>query len=356
VGTKYKGNIMRSMIPVLLATMLPIVSTAQEPKATRPVMVLKMPGKSYRGELPELTAKEMALAKTLRDDVLSLATGIGERNVHKYENLVKAAHYIERSFANCGYTVERNAYQVRGRECWNVIAERKGQTRPNEIVVVGAHYDSVIGSPGANDNVSGVAGVLALARSFSRKPTARTLRFVAFTNEEPPYFHTDLMGSRVYARRCRKAGDNIVGMLCLETIGCFSDEEGSQKYPLPFSLYYPSTGNFIGFVANVDSAPLVKNAVESFRRHAKFPSEGCALPERVTGVGWSDHWSFWQEGYQALMVTDTAPFRYPYYHRKEDTPDKLDYERMARVVEGMQHVIEEFAAASWDGADETRTP
>lgn len=310
-------------------------------------MVLKMPGKSYRGELPELTAEEMALAKTLRDDVLQLATGIGERNVHEYANLVKAAQYIEQSLAKCGYTVTRHGYRVRGRECWNVVAERKGQTRPNEIIVVGAHYDSVVGSPGANDNISGVAGVLALAGSFSKKPTARTLRFVAFTNEEPPYFHTDLMGSRVYARHCKKAGDNIVGMLCLETIGYFSDEEDSQHYPLPFSLYYPSIGNFIGFVANVDSASLVKNVVKSFRRHAKFPSEGCALPEQITGVGWSDHWSFWQEGYQALMVTDTAPFRYPYYHRKEDTPDKLDYERMARVVAGMQRVIEEFAAASW---------
>lgn len=338
---------MRITIPILLLVMLPIGSTAQELQVTPPAMVLKMPGKSYRGELPELTAEETALAKTLRHDVVRLATEMGERNVHEYANLVKAAQYIEQSFANCGYAVNKHGYQVRGRECWNVVAERKGQTRPNEIIVIGAHYDSVVGSPGANDNVSGVAGVLALARSFARKRTARTLRFVAFTNEEPPYFHTDLMGSRVYARQCKKAGDNIVGMLCLETIGYFSDEEDSQHYPLPFNLFYPSTGNFIGFVANVDSAPLVKNVVESFRRHAKFPSEGCALPEHVTGVGWSDHWSFWQEGYQALMVTDTAPFRYPYYHKKEDTPDKLDYEGMARVVAGMQRVIGEFAAASW---------
>jgi hypothetical protein len=329
---------------LLLVMTLPTSAVAQKPEATQPTMVLKMPGKSYRGELPEFTAEETALARKLRDDVLWLATEIGERNVHKYENLVKAAQYIEQSFANCGYAVKRLGYQVRGRECWNLAAEHKGQTRPKEIVIVGAHYDSVVGSPGANDNVSGVAGVLALARSFSRKPTARTLRFVAFTNEEPPYFQTDLMGSRVYARHCKKSGDNIVGMLCLETIGYFSDEEGSQNYPLPFNLYYPSTGNFIGFVANVDSAPLVKNVVESFRRHAKFPSEGCALPEHVTGVGWSDHWSFWQEGYQALMVTDTAPFRYPYYHRKEDTPDKLDYERMGRVVAGVDRVLTELAS------------
>jgi hypothetical protein len=319
-------------------------AVAQKPKATQPTMVLKMPGKSYGGELPELTAEETALAKALRDDVLRLATDIGERNVHEYANLVKAAQYIEQSFANCGYTVEKHGYQVRGRECWSLVAERKGKTLPKEIIVVGAHYDSVVGSPGANDNVSGVAGVLALARSFSRRPTARTLRFVAFTNEEPPYFQTDLMGSRVYARHCKKAGDEIVGMLCLETIGYYSDEEDSQKYPLPFSLFYPSTCNFIGFVANTDSAPLVKNVVESFRRHAKFPSEGCALPQYITGVGWSDHWSFWQEGYQALMVTDTAPFRYPYYHKKEDTPDKLDYERMGRVVAGVDRVLTELAS------------
>lgn len=345
---------MRTKSLILLVMTLPIGSVAQEPKAPHPAMVLKMPGTSYRGELPELTAAETALAKTLRDDVLSLATGIGERNIHKYENLVKAAQYIEQSFGACGYRVARHKYHVRGRECWNVVAERKGRTRPDEILVVGAHYDSVPGSPGANDNISGIAGVLALAKSFSERPTARTLRFIGFTNEEPPYFQTDLMGSRVYARHCKKAGDNIVGMLCLETIGYFSDEEYSQKYPLPFSLYYPSTGNFIGFVANGDSAPLARNVVQSFRRHTKFPSEGCALPEQVTGVGWSDHWSFWQEGYQALMVTDTAPFRYPYYHRKEDTPDKLDYERMARVVAGMQRVIEEFAAVSWSEPEEKK--
>ncbi len=329
---------------LLLVSMIPpIGSAAQEPKAAQPPMLLKMPGESYSGELPELTAGQSALAKSLRDDVLWLATQIGERNVQQYEGLSKAAWYIERSFADCGYTVERDKYHVRGRECWNVIAERPGRTHPEEILVIGAHYDSVMGSPGANDNASGVAGVLALARFFQKKPAARTLRFVAFTNEEPPHFQTDRMGSRVYARRCRKVSDNVVGMICLETIGCFSDEEDSQKYPLPFSLYYPSTGNFIAFVANVESGPLAEQVVGSFRRHAKFPSEGCALPEYVAGVGWSDHWSFWQEGYKALMVTDTAPFRYPYYHTRQDTPDKLDYERMARVVNGLQRVIEEFA-------------
>jgi len=228
---------------LLVAMMVPISAAAQAPKATHPPMLLKMPGKSYRGKLPKLTADETALAKSLGDDVLWLATQIGERNAQRYEELTKAAWYIERSFADCGYKVERDKYHVRGRECWNVIAERPGQARPEEIIVVGAHYDSIVGSPGANDNASGVAGLLALARCFAKTSAARTLRFVAFTNEEPPYFQTDRMGSRVHAKRCNQSGDNIVGMVCLETIGYFSDEEDSQKYPLPFSLFYPSTGN-----------------------------------------------------------------------------------------------------------------
>ena len=285
-GTTHEGNTVRIHLVLLVSMMLPIGSAAQEePKPTPPSMLLKMPGRSYRGELPVLTASETALAKSLRDDVLWLATQIGERNVQRYEDLLKAAWYIEQSFADCGYRTERHKHHVRGRECCNVIAERPGQTQPKEIIVIGAHYDSIVGSPGANDNASGVAGLLALARFFAEKSTARTLRFVAFTNEEPPYFQTDQMGSRVYARRCKPSGDNIVGMICLETIGCFSDEENSQKYPLPFSLFYPTTGNFIAFVANAKSAPLAKQVVGSFRRHAKFPFRGLC-PARICHRGW----------------------------------------------------------------------
>lgn len=187
------------------------------------------------------------------------------------------------------------------------------------------------------------SATLALARRFADRQPARTVRFVLFVNEESPYFQTEAMGSLVYARECRQRGDNIVAMFSLETIGYYSDRPGSQQYPWPLSAVYPSTGNFIAFVGNIASDHLVKQVVESFRRHAQFPSEGGALPGVIPGVGWSDHWSFWQAGYPALMVTDTAPFRYAHYHSAEDAPDKLDYESTARVVVGLDTVLDEMA-------------
>ena len=227
-------------------------------------------------------------------------------------------------------------------KCCNVEAEIPGKTRPGEIVVVGAHYDTVVGTPGANDNTSGVAATLALARRFSKLENDRTLRFVAFVNEEPPYFQTDQMGSRVYARQCRQQGDNIVAMVSLETLGWYDDRPDSQNYPPPFGLLYPSTGNFIGFIGNTASRDLVRQAIGTFRQNEQFPSEGAALPEAIPGVGFSDQWSFWQEQYPAIMVTDTALFRYPHYHHAEDTIDKVDFNRMSRVVRGLEKVIAEL--------------
>jgi Zn-dependent M28 family amino/carboxypeptidase len=169
------------------------------------------------------------------------------------------------------------------------------------------------------------------------------LRFVAFVNEEPPYFLSGEMGSLVYARRCKERGDKISAMISLETIGYFSDAPHSQRYPSPIlGIPYPKVGNFIGFVSNIRSRPLLRRVVALFRRDAKIPSEGAALPWFVPGVSWSDQWSFWKYGYPAIMVTDTAPFRYPYYHSSSDTPDKLDYDRFALVVSGMKKVIEEL--------------
>jgi hypothetical protein len=229
-----------------------------------------------------------------------------------------------------------------GRTCHNIEAEIRG-ARP-EIVVIGAHYDSVFGSPGANDNGSGVAALLALARRFAGKPTGQTLRFVAFANEEPPYFQTEQMGSLVYARQCKARGDQISAMISLETMGYFSDAPGSQTYPsLGIRPFYPSTGNFIGFVGNIRSRALLHRAILLFRQQAKLPSEGGALPSFLPGVGWSDQWAFWQCGYPAFMITDTAPFRYPHYHEATDTPDKLDYDRFALVVSGVEKMIAELA-------------
>ena len=197
------------------------------------------------------------------------------------------------TLTDAGYQVRWDNYEVQGKTCSNLEAELGGASQ--KIVLIGAHYDSVFGSPGANDNGSGVAALLALARRFAGIHNSKTVRFVAFVNEEPFYFQSAEMGSFVYAGRCRERGDQISAMISLETIGYFSNRPGSQRYPAPgLGLLYPRTGNFIGFVGNVASRALLRTAIDEFRRQAQIPSEGAALPPMVPGVGWSDQWSFWQ--------------------------------------------------------------
>lgn len=311
--------------------------------AALPACRVSFPGTSFRGVLPEANVAQRAMADELRADVVMLAETIGERNTFDPPRLDAAAAYIERELLSAGYEVRRQTYLARGVASHNLEVELRGTTRPDEILVIGAHYDSVRGSPGANDNASGTAATLALARRFAGVPRGRTIRFVLFTNEEPPHFWTRDMGSLVYARACKERGENIVGMVSVETIGYHSEEEGTQDYPPPFSLFYPSTGDFIAFVGNSASAGLVSRVVRAFRDGVEFPSEGAAIPGIVPRVGSSDHWSFWKQGWQALMVTDTAPYRYPHYHKATDTPDKLDYDRMSRVVEGLEHAIDDLA-------------
>ena len=306
--------------------------------------MIRMPGKSFSGPLPDLTDRQRTLAETLRRDLQTLAGEIGDRNVFKPQKLEKAARFIERRLESAGYAPQRQKFTVGPRTCANIEAEIPGAALRDEIVVVGAHYDTVPGCPGANDNGSGVVATLALADALASKTASRTLRFVLFVNEEPPHFQTDSMGSRVYARRCRERRENIVGMISLETIGYFRDEPKSQRFPVPgLGLFYPTRGNFIALIGNFGSRDWVRAAVGSFRRHAEFPCEGAALPGFIPGVGWSDHWAFYQEGYPALMVTDTAPFRYPHYHQPTDTPDRVDTERMARIVETMERVVLDLA-------------
>ncbi|MFP4414658.1 MAG: M28 family peptidase [Coleofasciculus sp.] len=306
-------------------------------------LMIRMPGESYHGELPPLTQKEVTLQNALQQDVEKLASEIGRRNYLYYDGLIAATDFLEREISQVGYKVKRQGYEIDNQTYYNLEVEIIGTEKPQEIVVVGGHYDSVYTSPAANDNGTGAAATLELARLFAGKQPARTLRFVEFVNEEPPFFQTDDMGSLVYAKQCRDRKDNIVAMLSLETMGYYSDKIGSQQYPFPLDQIYPLQGNFIGFIGNLGSRKLVHNVVESFRRHAKFPSEGATLPPMIPGVGWSDQWAFWQQGYPGVMVTDTAPFRYPYYHTDEDTPDKVDYERLARVVAGLEQVIAELA-------------
>lgn len=325
--------------------------------------MIRMPGESFHGPLPPMTQAQAQLSAELRRDVEMIAGTIGRRNVFYPTGYKRAADFIDQSLAGMGYTVTRQKFKVMGVPCFNIEVEIKGATKPNEIVIVGAHYDSVEDSPAANDNGSGVAATLALAEHFAigrsgdlgiekkrdpnREVPARTLRFVFFANEEPPFFQTTQMGSLVYAKACKSRDEDIVAMISLETIGCYFDEPGSQRYPIvPIGWMYATVGNFIGFVGNHASRDLLHQSINTFRSSAKFPSEGAAMPGWIPGVGWSDQWAFWQVDYPGIMITDTAPYRYPHYHTLQDTPDKLDYEKMARVVEGVRAVIEDLAGTN----------
>ena len=303
-----------------------------------------MPGSSWSGPLPPLTGKQQLIHDNLKRHVAELAGRIGERNVWRPEALASAAGYIRKTLEDAGYAVSVQPFTSHGLTVNNLEAVLPGHIAADEIIVAGAHYDSVVGTPGANDNASGVAALLELARLLAGTALPRTVRFVAFAIEEAPFFYGDEMGSNLYAARAREQGERIEAMLSLETIGYYTDQPASQRYPFPFNFFYPDTGNFIGFVGNLSSWRLVRRAIGAFRASTAFPSEGVAAPSGMKGVHWSDHWSFWQAGYPAIMVTDTALFRYPHYHAATDTPEKLDYTGLARVTGGLAEVITALAA------------
>ncbi len=283
-------------------------------------------------------------AENLRAHVHKLAAQIGERNIFHPQEFQQAAEYIEQVWVEQGYEVIRYRYDLKGKQWANLEVSRYGKERPSEIILIGAHYDSVLGSPGANDNGSGVAALLELSSKISGCLPGRTVRFVAFGNEEPPFFQTSHMGSRVYAQTATGRGDDIRAMISLETIGYYSNKRGSQHFPPLFNLFYPSRGNFIMFVSNLRSRPLLRRAVATFRANSDFPVEGVATFGALPGVNWSDHGSFWSKGYRALMVTDTAPYRYPYYHTAQDTLDRINYEALTLVTRGIHGVVTDLAA------------
>ena len=305
--------------------------------------LISMPGKSWSDPVPPLSSEEQLIHDKLKRHVEILAQQIGERNVWNAEALAAAALYIRNTLEDLGYQVRVQSFESRGQTVNNLEIELPGATAPEEIIVLGAHYDTVAGGPGANDNASGIAALLEIARLQVGKTHARTLRLVAFVNEEQPFSESEEMGSRVYAERSLQRGEQIKAMISLETIGHYTDQAASQHYPFPFSYFYPDTGNFLGFVGNLSSWRLVRQAVGAFRASTAFPSEGVAAPGWITGVGWSDHASFWQAGYPAIMITDTAFFRYQHYHEATDTPDKLDYQSLARVTMGLVDVVAELA-------------
>jgi Zn-dependent M28 family amino/carboxypeptidase len=303
-------------------------------------LISRMPGQSHAGSSDPLTANDLALRARLQSHVEMLAGTIGERHMWRHDQLEQAAQYIENTLKINGLEPNSIHYQISGQTVRNIEAVIPGATNPGESIVVGAHYDTVAGTPGANDNASGVAVLLELARAYRNWAPERTLRFVAFVNEEPPFFKTAQMGSRVYAQSLQDQAVKVYGMLSLETLGYYTNAPQSQSFPLPLlRLFYPSRGNFLAFVGNLQSRKLLKDVIRDFRRAAALPSEGIIAPSWLTGIDWSDHWSFWTEGWPAVMVTDTALFRYPYYHGKQDTPEQIDYTALSRSTVGLADVL-----------------
>jgi len=279
------------------------------------------------------------LEQNLRQHVYYLADQIGERNVQHPAALHAAQAYISQIWRDQGYDVEEQTFMEQGIPCANLEITQRGNEQAEQLILIGAHYDSVIGSPGANDNGSGVAALLELSRLFRSSTTAMSLRFVAFVNEEPPYFFTRRQGSRIYAKAAHQRGDDIRLMLALEMMGYYSDAPHSQTYPPLFRLFYPDTANFISLVSNLRSRRAMHKLAHAFKNSTDFPLQHIATFSLIPGVAWSDHLSFWIHRYKALMVTDTAFYRYPYYHTSEDTFEKLDYARLAQVCEGLFKAI-----------------
>ena len=304
---------------------------------------LSMPGKSFHGPLPEMTEEQIALAKTLEHDVRVLSVSHGERNIFNQPGLRAAEDFITSSLKESGYQVRFQEYESSGVTVRNIEAEILGTERPSEVFLIGAHYDGVHGSLAANDNGSGVAATLALARALKNDKPARSIRFVFFVNEEPPFFWTEDMGSVRSAKSARERGDRIVAMWSLETLGYYTEEKNSQNYPAILSWFYPSRGNFVAFVGMSHDSDLIHCTIKSFRENSSFPSEGAALPWLIPHVGSSDHWSFWKQGYPSLMITDTAMYRYHYYHTDDDCPSQLNYPSMARVVSGLIPVARDIS-------------
>ncbi len=268
-----------------------------------------------------------------------LAGLIGPRHVGRPEGLSAAEKLIEKELSSAGDAVERQTYIAGDIEVANLIVERPGVKRPDEIVILGAHYDTVEFTPGADDNASAIAVLIEVARMLGGRSFDRTVRFIAFACEEPPHFYTETMGSAMYARRCRRRNERIVGMLCLEMVGYYCDEPGSQRVldeiPLFLRCAFPATGNFLAAVGNLRSVRLGWRFRRGFKKASSFPLYSIALPEAVHAIRLSDHSSFWDQRYPALMLTDTSFLRNPHYHLPSDTPETLDYERMAEVTLGV---------------------
>jgi hypothetical protein len=285
-----------------------------------------------------------SIRNNLEKTVSFFSEEVGSRGYVQLSKLKKAADYIKSEFALYGYSVMNQPYEAKGNLYENIYVEIKGTKTPEKILVIGAHYDTVVGTPGADDNASGVAGLLELARLLYDERPEMTVQFVAFTLEEPPFFRSRHQGSYVYAKNLNSRKSDVEGMICLEMIGFFTDEPGSQFFPLPmFRWFYPSEGNFITLVSNFKSRGFLNRVKGAFKMGTGLPVETLTSISIIPGVDFSDHRSFWKFGYDAIMVTDTAFYRNPQYHGPGDIPGILDYDRMTEVVLGLKSAVLKLA-------------
>ena len=273
----------------------------------------------------------------LRKDVEYLVKSFVPRDAYYPGNLHAMARYLEERFTGAGAAVTLQKYQADGREYYNVIASYGPEQGPR--LVIGAHYDTCCQLPGADDNTSGVAGLLALAPLLAKAKLKQRVDLVSFTLEEPPFFRTEGMGSAQHAKMLAEQKIEVNLMIALEMIGYFSDVSGTQDYPLPvLKFLYPTTGNFLAVVGRTGEGAIAKRIKSKLAASTRLPIYSINGPQVIPGIDFSDHLNYWQRGFPAVMLTDTAFYRNKNYHTIHDTPATLDYERMAEVVRGVYYI------------------
>ncbi len=287
---------------------------------------------------PQKSKAPDVFPERLKTHVQKLSEEFSPRSYTDIENLDRTAAYIKHEFELAKGQVSEQPYKANGRSYRNVIAMFGKESK--ERIVIGAHYDVCEPLPGADDNASGVAGLIELAHLLGKTELPMQVELVAYTLEEPPFFRTEAMGSSVHAASLKKQGVKIRAMFSLEMIGYFSDEPNSQSFPNPIlRVFYPTRGNFISIVGNFGQIGLTRKIKRSMRAATDLPVYSINAPGWLPGIDFSDHLNYWKNDFPAVMVTDTSFYRNKNYHTAQDTMEKLDYNRMAQVVQAVHATI-----------------